>query len=153
MGMNDKERRRRKRSDLPRARIAGTIHQVRRRPVPTESTRAWLVREGLNWTNTTVCGLSFRHTTLPDTYVVTCMECIAMDDLDVLKAELEQAKEDHGGACKLVALMHAAAVGEVTGPNRGVVEDVADLRTERDALKKENAELRAQLETLRQERP
>ena len=33
--------------------------------------------------------------------------------------------------------VHAAAVGEVTGPNRGVVEDVEDLRRSRDQWKKE----------------
>jgi len=37
-------------------------------------------------------------------------------------------KEEHQAACHLVAQMHAAAVGEVAGPNRGVVEDVEDLR-------------------------
>ena len=52
-----------------------------------------------------------------------------------LKAKLEYAqqesarfREEHQEACHLVAQMHAAAVGEVTGPNRGVVEDVEDLR-------------------------
>jgi len=40
----------------------------------------------------------------------------------------EEWKADYEGACKTVAMMHAAAVGEVTGPTRGVVEDVADLR-------------------------
>lgn len=47
----------------------------------------------------------------------------------------------YGKACKLVADMHLAAVGEVKGPNRGVVEDIADLRAERD-------ELAAQLEAV-----
>lgn len=37
-------------------------------------------------------------------------------------------KEEYERACKLVADMHAAAVGEVTGPFMGVVEDVAELR-------------------------
>ena len=42
------------------------------------------------------------------------------------QADAEQYKADYLGACKLVADMHAAAVGEVRGPNRGVVEDVQD---------------------------
>jgi hypothetical protein len=41
--------------------------------------------------------------------------------------ELAAARADYDGACKLVAKMHAAAVGEVTGPRRGVVEDVEDV--------------------------
>jgi len=48
--------------------------------------------------------------------------------LGFAKAEAERFKGEHQGACHLVARMHAAAVGEVTGPNRGVVEDVEDLR-------------------------
>ena len=51
-----------------------------------------------------------------------------------LQLELESAKEDYLNACKLVADMHAAAVGEVTGPRLGVVEDVAAIKTERDEL-------------------
>jgi hypothetical protein len=37
---------------------------------------------------------------------------------------------DHQGACQTIAQMHAAAVGEAgCAPRRGVVEDVADVRT------------------------
>jgi hypothetical protein len=46
--------------------------------------------------------------------------------------ELAQAERDE--ACGLVARMHEAAMGEVCGPKRGVVEDIADLGAERDAL-------------------
>ena len=58
-------------------------------------------------------------------------------ELEYAKAEAERFKEEHQGACHLVAQMHAAAVGEVTGPNRGVVEDVEDLRLSRDQWKQE----------------
>jgi len=44
------------------------------------------------------------------------------------EAELARSKEAHGTACGLVARMHAAAVGEIRGPSRGVVEDIEDLR-------------------------
>lgn len=37
-------------------------------------------------------------------------------------------KKDHENACALVAKMHQADMGEVTGPKRGVVEDIEDLR-------------------------
>ena len=50
------------------------------------------------------------------------------DAIDNLKAYI--------GACVTVAQMHAAAMGEVCGPKRGVVEDIADLRTERDEWKR-----------------
>jgi hypothetical protein len=45
-----------------------------------------------------------------------------------LEQERDQTKLDHVHACQTIAQMHAVAVGEVTGPKRGVVEDVADLR-------------------------
>lgn len=44
-----------------------------------------------------------------------------------LRGEIERWREAHSEACKLVVQMHAAAVGEVTGPKRGVVEDVEDV--------------------------
>ena len=44
-------------------------------------------------------------------------------------AEIAELKADYGRACHTVALMHKAAVGEITGPTRGAVEDVADLLT------------------------
>ena len=44
------------------------------------------------------------------------------------KEEVERLKTDYTGACQTIAEMHAAAVGEITGPKRGVVEDVIDLR-------------------------
>lgn len=47
-----------------------------------------------------------------------------------LYAEREALRSDYEGACKTIADMHAAAVGEVTGPNRGVVEDVQDIRSQ-----------------------
>lgn len=51
-------------------------------------------------------------------------------------------KDDHLRCCVLVADMHAAATGrEGEGPWRGVVEDVADVRAERDKLKAETERL------------
>lgn len=51
-----------------------------------------------------------------------------MATLEEVQAELERVKKDYEGACKLVADMHAAAVGEVRGPIDGPVEDVAAVR-------------------------
>lgn len=51
--------------------------------------------------------------------------------------EAERWRKDYFGACGLVAKMHEAAVGEITGPVRGVVEDVADVRAELVGLKSE----------------
>lgn len=45
-----------------------------------------------------------------------------------LTAEVERLKSDHNAVCVIVADMHAAAVGKVTGPKLGVVEDVKELR-------------------------
>jgi len=50
--------------------------------------------------------------------------------------EVVVPRADYDSACEQIAAMHAAAVGEVRGPIRGVVEDVADLRAERDELRR-----------------
>lgn len=62
-----------------------------------------------------------------------------------LEADLAGAQANHLGACKTIAEMHAAAVGEVTGAKRGLVEDVADVRAESAHLKARVALLEAQL--------
>ncbi len=64
----------------------------------------------------------------------------ACDEIIDLKRKLEEAMTDrercrieHAEACKLAAMMHAAAHGAplgAVGPSRGVVEDVEDLYTE-----------------------
>ena len=59
-----------------------------------------------------------------------------------LTAEVERLMAEHQAACELVAKMHAAAVGEITGPKRGVVEDVADAIAKlRDELETERMRL------------
>lgn len=50
---------------------------------------------------------------------------------DLLK-QLDETAQKHINARVTIADMHAAAMGEVCGPRRGVVEDIADLRTDRD---------------------
>lgn len=52
----------------------------------------------------------------------------AEKERDEAREERDRARRDHGGACHLVAKMHHAATGAVTGPARGVVEDVAGVR-------------------------
>lgn len=49
------------------------------------------------------------------------------------EAELAEMRGNYEGACKTVAAMHKAAVGEVRGPNRGIVEDVEDVRLRAEA--------------------
>jgi hypothetical protein len=55
-------------------------------------------------------------------------------EIHALTAERDALKKDYEQACLLVAQMHRAAMNDVIGPKRGVVEDILDLRTERDAL-------------------
>lgn len=59
---------------------------------------------------------------------------VAMERTVVLRASLDQRTADYERACQTIAAMHQAAVGEVTGPRRGVVEDVVDLRHAAGAL-------------------
>ena len=47
-------------------------------------------------------------------------------------AAIERLRTDYANACKLVADMHLAAMGQIVGPVLGVVEDVAALRNQRD---------------------
>jgi hypothetical protein len=54
---------------------------------------------------------------------------------DAAREEANEAKRSYEGACRTVALMFAAATGNTdSGPTRGVVEDVADMKAERDRL-------------------
>lgn len=51
---------------------------------------------------------------------------------------LRDARRDYAGACQTVVLMHEAATGRKgEGPRRGVVEDCADVRAERDEKERE----------------
>lgn len=68
-------------------------------------------------------------------------------DLMALDAELTETKRNYDGACKTIAEMHAAAVGGVKGPNRGVVEDVADVRQRLDNMDKLHARIVEKCET------
>ena len=52
-----------------------------------------------------------------------------MNDIKELEGDVARYKDDYEKACETIAQMHAAAVGEITGPNRGVVEDVEDMRS------------------------
>lgn len=49
--------------------------------------------------------------------------------------ERDQYKEAAMAASAIIAEMHYAAMGEVIGPKRGVVEDIADLKAGCDALR------------------
>ena len=59
-----------------------------------------------------------------------------------LVRENDQLREDHGHACEMIAKIHEAAMGEVCGPVRGVIEDVEDLRADRDNWKAQYDALR-----------
>ncbi|MFE6284385.1 hypothetical protein [Streptomyces sp. NPDC057877] len=49
-------------------------------------------------------------------------------ELEDTERERDEHKRDYLNACATIAAMHKAAVGEVRGPTRGVVEDVEDVR-------------------------
>lgn len=73
-----------------------------------------------------------------------CDRCEEHAEIERLRTRLAESEENFTNAAALCAGMHAAAVGEVRGPNMGVVEDVKEIRrrmlaaeAERDALKGE----------------
>jgi hypothetical protein len=68
---------------------------------------------------------------------------------EALRAENERLRDDHGKACKLVSDMHYAATGSITGPKRGVVEDIADLRAVNERLLSERDVQEAALSNVR----
>lgn len=61
------------------------------------------------------------------------------------EADRNRNRADHVRACEQIAEMHAAAVGAVRGPIRGVVEDIADLRERAERAEAQLAEAREQL--------
>ena len=65
--------------------------------------------------------------------------------IDLLK-ERDELKEDYQRTCLLVAQMHRAAMNDVIGPKIGVVEDILDLREERDNLAAQNEALKDRVE-------
>jgi hypothetical protein len=62
-------------------------------------------------------------------------------ELDRLTAERDALREQYESACKLVADMHAAAMGGNFGPALGVVEDVSALRERVAVLEQDAARL------------
>lgn len=62
--------------------------------------------------------------------------------IESLQAEVERLKDEYAEVCLLVSQMHRAAMDQDIGPKRGVVEDIVDLRLERDQLRAELEQLR-----------
>ena len=71
-----------------------------------------------------------------DTEMLTASLRLSAKTNKDLLAEVETLRVDYGLACKLVADMHAAATGRPgEGPRLGVLEDVAAVRAEVEALR------------------
>lgn len=70
------------------------------------------------------------------------------EEVKQLRQQLAEAQKEYGRACHLVAQMHAAAVGEVTAPKLGVVEDVAEVRQQLDTAWEQAHRLAHKLECL-----
>ena len=70
---------------------------------------------------------------------------------DAAREERDEAQRNYEGACRTVALMFAAATGDGnSGPTRGVVEDVADLKVDRDRLAAELDAVSTELRIVRE---
>jgi hypothetical protein len=75
-----------------------------------------------------ILGLDCGYPRATETYPAGMSATEAAEEyIKELRAYVARLKEDHVGVCALLARIHAFAVGEVTGPNRGVVEDVEDV--------------------------
>ena len=58
-----------------------------------------------------------------------------LNEVSELRVERDEMKGNYLRACQTVAAMHAAATGKPgDGPRRGVVEDIEDLRAEKERL-------------------
>jgi hypothetical protein len=75
-----------------------------------------------------------------------------LDALNEAETRAQEAEEDRDrnyesyiGACRQVAEMHEAAMGEITGPHAGVVEDIRNNRLRAVAAEAENKRLRQAL--------
>ena len=69
-------------------------------------------------------------------------------DSERVSAENAALKDDYQNACYLVAKMHEAAMGEIRGPIRGPVEDIEDLRADKNILDTENNALKMRINDL-----
>lgn len=89
--------------------------------------------------------------TLDDAGCIIANKNIIIDNLQAriaeLEAENERLKDNHEAACVIIADMHAAAIGEVTNPKLGVVEDVADVRAKLAASQLRETQLGEALQT------
>lgn len=63
-----------------------------------------------------------------------------------LRVERDDFKANYNAACRTVALMHEAAIGEIACSRRGVVEDVKELRRSCDEAKGKLAVIRREME-------
>lgn len=84
----------------------------------------------------------------PDTIVVDHALAVIgelIEERDDALDQVHHVREAFDSATKQIAEMHAAAVGDVRCPVRGVVEDVEDLRLRALQLERENARLQNQL--------
>jgi len=68
-----------------------------------------------------------------------------------VEAGMQGVRDSYDRACKTVALMHAAAVGEMRGPTIGVVEDVEAVRAELQQAREERTALLATEQNLMEE--
>jgi hypothetical protein len=68
-----------------------------------------------------------------------------------VEAELQGVRDAYDRSCKTVALMHAAAVGEMRGPTIGVVEDVEAVRAELQQAREERTALLVNEQNLTEE--
>lgn len=116
-----------------------------------EAIRAW-AEKMQHWTD------ELHETLRPDAVVliVTPLLHVGHQHLFTLLAEVERVENNYQRACQEIAAMHAAAIGEVAGARRGVIEDVEDLYTACGEAKAEVARLEeehaAKVTRLRQER-
>ena len=108
--------------DLPRVERDGSVHAL----------LFCLRDQGLE----TLCGIAnFESDTLPSSNAITCVSCLALHDEDLAFIEVMRVYNDHSALCVTLARMHEAATGvRGSGPVRGLVEDIEDLKEDRDTL-------------------
>ena len=121
---------------------------------PELSAREWLSNHQRDYPNSQFAGYVVKSVILQTQSQQAMTEAAAALEAQAAQiaerdAQIEALRDEYERACKLVADMHAAAMGAAVGPSLGVVEDIAALKAAHDQQAAQIEALRADAEQSR----